>query len=105
MQRIPLPRLACRRLPGVVDIDERAEGISPRRLSDTWRYQLPIDVDILASSPTGVRLVFATTSKTVGVEVLATHFKLGAEVRRSRQRSTSSRDNELVASQRSPKAT
>lgn len=76
MQRIGLPdaRVA---LAGTVDIDESGDGIVPRRLSNEWRYQFPLEVEILASSPSGVRLAFTTTSKSIGVELLATHFRLG----------------------------
>src|SRR4051812_13116950 len=76
MQRIGLPDSRVV-VAGVVEIDQNADGIVPRRMSNAYRYQYPIEVDILASSPSGVRLVFTTTSKTVGVELLATHFKLG----------------------------
>ena len=75
-QRIQLPDARVV-VAGVVDLDENADGIVPRRMSNAYRYQYPIEVDILASSPSGVRLVFATTSKTIGVELLATHFQLG----------------------------
>ncbi len=71
---LPDPRVV---VAGVVDIDKTDTGIMPRRLSSTWRYQAPMEVDLLASSPTGVRLVFSTNSTTVGVELLATHLQLG----------------------------
>lgn len=75
-QRIALPddRIG---IAGAIEIDQTADGVIPRRLSGKWRHQFPMEVDVLASSPSGVRLAFATTSKTVGVELLATHFKLG----------------------------
>jgi hypothetical protein len=76
MQRIGLPDARVV-IAGVVDIDQNADGIVPRRLSNRWRYQFPLEVEVLASSPSGVRLAFTTTSTTVGLELLATHFKLG----------------------------
>ncbi len=76
MQRIGLPDARVV-VAGVVEIDQNANGIVPRRLSNTWRYQFPLEVEILASSPSGVRLAFATDSKSIGLELLATHFKLG----------------------------
>ena len=76
MQRIGLPDARVV-VAGVVDIDQNADGIVPRRLSNKWRHQFPLEVEILASSPSGVRLAFATDSRSLGLELLATHFKLG----------------------------
>ncbi len=76
MQRIGLPDAQIA-IAGAIEVDQNAEGIVPRRMSNKWRYQFPMEVEILASSPSGVRLALATTSRTVGVELLATHFKLG----------------------------
>jgi hypothetical protein len=76
MQRITLPddRVA---IAGAIEVDVTSDGCVPRRISNALRYQFPMEVEILASSPSGVRLAFTTTSKTVGVELLATNFKLG----------------------------
>ncbi|MBA2609052.1 MAG: lipase [Actinobacteria bacterium] len=76
MQRIGLPDTRVV-VAGAVDIDQNGDGIIPRRLSNQWRYQYPLDVEVLASSPSGVRLAFTTDSKSIGVELLATHFQLG----------------------------
>lgn len=78
MQRIKLPddRIV---IAGAVDIDDLGEdGVQPRRLSNKWRYQFPMEVEILCNSLSGVRLAFVTDSPTVGVEVLATHLVLGS---------------------------
>jgi hypothetical protein len=76
MQRIGLPDPRVT-IAGAIDLDVNAAGVVPRRLSNRWRYQLPLDVEVLASSPSGVRLVFTTTSPSIALEVLATHFQLG----------------------------
>lgn len=80
MQRIQLPdpRVSVQ---GAIEIDETGDGIVPRRLANKWRHQFPMEVDVLASSPSGVRLAFVTSSKTVDVELMATHFELGAGAR------------------------
>jgi lysophospholipase L1-like esterase len=74
--RIALPddRVA---IEGAIDLDVKDTGITPRRISSKYRHQLPMEVEFLASSPSGVRLRFSTDSPTVGVEVLATHFAVG----------------------------
>ena len=77
MLRIPLPddRIA---IAGAIDIDDLGgDGVQPRRLSNKWRYQFPMEVEILCNSLSGVRLTFVTDSPTVGVEILATHLVLG----------------------------
>lgn len=76
MQRVGLPDARVV-VAGVVDLDETPDGIVPRRLSSKWRHQFPAEVEILASSPSGVRLSFATTSKSIGLEMMPTHFQLG----------------------------
>jgi hypothetical protein len=78
-QRVQLPdaRIA---VEGCVDVDESPTGITPRRMSSTYRHQLPMEVEFLASSPSGVRLRFATDSRTAGLELLATHLGVGDAV-------------------------
>lgn len=77
-QRIQLPdeRVA---VFGAVGMDRTDTGFTPRRLNDAYRHQFPVEVEFLASSPSGVRLRFATDSATVGLEVQATHFQIGEE--------------------------
>ncbi len=72
--QLPDPRVE---IAGAVDFDMTATGVTPRRLSSTWRYQFPMEVEFLASSPSGVRLRFVTDATTVGLEVLATHLAIG----------------------------
>ena len=77
-QRIQLPddRVA---VEGAVGMDVSDTGFTARRLNDAYRHQFPIEVEFLASSPSGVRLRFETDSATIGIEVLPTHFQLGEE--------------------------
>ncbi|HUR77573.1 MAG TPA: GDSL-type esterase/lipase family protein [Acidimicrobiales bacterium] len=77
--RIPLPdeRIG---VEGAVDVDVSPTGITPRRMAKAYRHQLPMEVEFLASSPSGVRLRFATDSRSVGLELLATHLGVGETV-------------------------
>jgi hypothetical protein len=65
---------------GAITIDAAPTGFTPRRMSSAYRHQLPMEVEFLASSPTGVRLRFVTDSPTVGLELLATHLGIGEDV-------------------------
>jgi hypothetical protein len=76
--RIPLPDDRIR-IDGAVDLRRGDEGVVPRRLSERYRHQLPPEVDLLASSPSGVRLVFRTDSPTVEVELRTMRFQLGTD--------------------------
>ena len=75
-QRVQLPddRVA---IAGAITSDVTATGITPRRISNAYRHQLPMEVEFLASSPSGVRLRFVTDSPTVGLELLGTHLAIG----------------------------
>jgi GDSL-like lipase/acylhydrolase family protein len=75
-QRIQLPDDRIE-VAGAITSDVTTTGITPRRLSNAYRHQLPMEVEFLASSPSGVRLRFATDSPTVGLELLATHLAIG----------------------------
>jgi len=72
-QRIQLPDDRIE-VAGAIDADVTPTGVTPRRISSAYRHQLPMEVEVLASSPSGVRLRFSTDSGTVGLEMLATHF-------------------------------
>jgi hypothetical protein len=78
-QRIALPDERVE-VAGAVTVDVTQTGITPRRMSNAYRHQLPMEVEFLASSPSGVRLRFTTDSRTVGLELLATHLGLGDDV-------------------------
>ncbi|MEY2425893.1 MAG: hypothetical protein QOI61_1465, partial [Actinomycetota bacterium] len=72
--QLPDPRVT---IAGAVDLDLTPTGVTPRRMASAYRFQLPMEVEFLASSPSGVRLRFATDSTTVGLELLATHLAVG----------------------------
>ena len=67
-------------IEGAIDLDVSATGVTPRRMSNTYRHQLPMEVEFLASSPSGVRLRFVTDSAHVGLEVMATHLAVDKTV-------------------------
>lgn len=67
---------------GAFDFDDRGSGLSPRRLPEWTRRQLPPFVDIMARMPSGVRLRFATDSARVGLVFLATTMVLPGRPRR-----------------------
>jgi hypothetical protein len=78
-QRVQLPDDRVD-VAGAIDVDIAASGFTPRRMSSAYRHQLPMEVEFLASSPSGVRLRFRTDSRNVGLELLATHLGIGEEV-------------------------
>ena len=47
---------------GALDFDERADGISPRRLPAWTRPQLPQPMDVMLRMPSGVRMAFSTNT-------------------------------------------
>jgi hypothetical protein len=58
---------------GALDFDQRPDGVSPRRLPPWTRPQLPALMDVMVRMPSGVRLRFATDSRRIGLEHLATN--------------------------------
>jgi hypothetical protein len=64
------------RLMGALDLDRRDTGITPRRLPDWTRPQVPVFMEVMVTMPSGVRLEFATTSPTIELEVLLTRLEL-----------------------------
>jgi hypothetical protein len=59
---------------GAFDFDQRAEGVSPRRLPAWTRPQLPQPMDVMARMPSGVRLAFDTDSRNLELSVQTTKF-------------------------------
>ena len=57
---------------GAMGFDDQDEGISPRRLPDWTRPQLPAGVEVMARMPSGVRLQFNTDATRLGLAFLAT---------------------------------
>lgn len=58
---------------GALDFDLRPNGISPRRLPDWTRPQVPRAMDVIVRMPSGVRLVFDTDATEICVTALATN--------------------------------
>jgi lysophospholipase L1-like esterase len=55
---------------GALDFDQRPEGVSPRRLPDWTRLQVPLMLETMLRMPSGVRLAFRTDSKSVELTLL-----------------------------------
>jgi hypothetical protein len=68
---------------GAIDIDRTETGIVARRVSSAYRHELPVEVEFLASSPSCVRLAFATDSRTVELEMMPTLIQIGDDPPRS----------------------
>jgi len=57
---------------GALDFDPRPQGISPRRLPDWTRPQVPQPMDVIVRMPSGVRLSFITDSPFIELDVQTT---------------------------------
>ena len=64
------------RFVGALDFDRRPTGIVPRRLPNWTRPQVPLFMEIMVTMPSGVRLEFATTSRTIELDVLPTRIEI-----------------------------
>ncbi len=64
------------RFIGALDLDRRTTGIVPRRLPNWTRPQVPLFMEIMVTMPSGVRLEFATTSRTIELDVLPTRIEI-----------------------------
>lgn len=60
---------------GALDFDHRPNGISPRRLPDWTRLQLPQNLNVMARMPSGVRLRFTTDSQRIALTVQTTRLQ------------------------------
>ena len=85
MQTLPIKSLIEGAIDvyGAMDFDERGEGISPRRLPQWTRMQLPDLMDTMVRMPSGVRLRFATDATQLGVTLLATNLVTPPAARRA----------------------
>ncbi|MCB1684185.1 MAG: SGNH/GDSL hydrolase family protein [Pseudomonadales bacterium] len=68
---------------GALDFDQRPQGMSPRRLPDWTRAQLPQPMDVMVRMPSGVRLRFATSARRLGLSFHATNLVTPPAARRS----------------------
>ncbi len=64
------------RIVGALDVDRRPTGIVPRRLPNWTRPQVPLFMEIMVTMPSGVRLEFATDSRTIELDVLPTRIEI-----------------------------
>ncbi|HEY6598976.1 MAG TPA: hypothetical protein VIZ30_06680, partial [Pseudomonadales bacterium] len=64
------------RFTGALDFDRRPTGIVPRRLPGWTRPQVPLFMEITVTMPSGIRLEFATTSRTIELDVLPTRIEI-----------------------------
>ena len=76
MQAIDLEHSALS-ITGALDFDRTEQGITPRRLPDWARPQVPVFMEMMVTQPSGVRIEFATNSDTVDLEVLLTRIQFG----------------------------
>ena len=60
------------RFVGHLDFDRTETGITPRRLPAWTRPQLPQLMEVMVTSPSGVRLEFSTTTRNLELEVMLT---------------------------------
>ena len=84
MQTIPIKELIPDpiHVHGALDFDDRGEGLSPRRLPAWTRLQMPQPMDVMVRMPAGVRLRFATDSRSVGIAFHATNMVIPQRPRR-----------------------
>lgn len=61
------------RFIGAFGFDHPENGISPRRLPDWTRPQIPMSMEMMVKIPSGVRLAFRTNSSTIRLEALTTY--------------------------------
>lgn len=64
------------RIVGALDLDRRPTGIVPRRLPNWTRPQVPLFMEIMVTMPSGVRLEFATTARSIELDVLPTRIEI-----------------------------
>ena len=68
---------------GALDFDRTPTGISPRRLPDWTRPQMPdLMMNAMVGMGSGVRLAFATDSDEVELDVMVTGFRIAGNPRR-----------------------
>ncbi|MCP4753230.1 MAG: lipase [Proteobacteria bacterium] len=75
MQRIEFTEIASSPIEfrGALDFDKREQGMSPRRLPNWTRMQIPDPaLNAMVRMPSGVRMAFSTDSTVIELEVLTT---------------------------------
>ncbi len=74
MRTIPLEDGPVR-LVGALDLDRSATGITPRRLPDWTRPQVPLFMEYMVTQPSGVRLEFTTDARSLELDVITTQLE------------------------------
>ena len=68
---------------GALDTDVSADGITPRRLPDWTRPQVPAFMEIMVTQPSGVRLAFATDATHIELDVCLTRIQMASRTPRT----------------------
>ena len=64
------------RLVGALDLDRSETGLTPRRLPDWTRPQVPGFMELMVTQPSGVRLEFTTNARAIELDVITTRLEL-----------------------------
>ena len=68
---------------GALDTDTTDDGITPRRLPDWTRPQVPAFMEIMVTQPSGVRLAFATDATHIELDVYLTRIQMASRTPRT----------------------
>ncbi len=68
---------------GALDTDVSTDGITPRRLPDWTRPQVPAFMEIMVTQPSGVRLAFATDATHIELDVCLTRIQMASRTPRT----------------------
>ena len=80
MQVIPLEEGGVQ-IVGALDFDRTEHGLTPRRLPAWTRPQVPAFMDLMVAQSAGIRLEFATTSRTIEIDAMITGLELASRPR------------------------
>jgi hypothetical protein len=62
---------------GAFDYDRSDAGLTPRRLPDWTRPQVPVFMEMMVTQPSGVRIEFMTDSNVIELDALPTRIQIG----------------------------
>ncbi len=68
---------------GALDTDVGDDGITPRRLPDWTRPQVPAFMEIMVTQPSGVRLAFATDATHIELDICLTRIQMADRIPRT----------------------
>ncbi len=69
----------CVGITGALGFDRSSTGITPRRLPDWTRPQIPAFMEMMVTQPAGVRLEFATDAHSIELDVCLTRIQMAAK--------------------------